>query len=114
MNHLDEMKTLLVTAAVGGLLVMTKPGIASFKSMVHQLFKKARHQAIAPSSLTNILFGGAVSKAMDAMVQREVEDYVLWTVGTWKTDAHWATYVGALNTWWCINSDVEEQLTRTT
>lgn len=101
------MTGLILLLILIGLLILTKPGPESFRVMVHELFRQARNDSLNP--LTNMLLGGAVSRAMNASVQREVHDCFLFSVAKWDSGFHWATYIGALNTWWCIDSDVNHR-----
>jgi hypothetical protein len=90
--------------SVGVVLVITKPGRESFKDMVKELFGRARNEVVGTSGFLNLVLGASVSKLVNASVQREVHDCFLFNIGTWRTNNQYATYLGALNTWWLVDS----------
>jgi hypothetical protein len=100
--------SVLTGVVVGvGVLAATKPGYRSFTDMVDGLFREARHSALPP--WMNSVFGGTIQRTMRSIVRREVHDCFLFSIGKWETEAQYAVYIGALNTWWMIDNSSNEE-----
>jgi len=94
---------------IGFVLIFTKPSAKSFNDEIRNVVRKARHKVFKNDSLTNMIMGGAISKMIRSVIQREVQDYILFSIGHWNNDHHWATYIGIFNSWICIRSDVSSE-----
>jgi hypothetical protein len=75
------MTVLLLLSILIAILVTTKPGYDSIKAT---LFRRARHDTLSSQRIAK------------SMVQREVYDCFLFSVGKWETDDQWGVYVGVL------------------
>ncbi len=98
---------LLLLIVTVGILALTKPSAESFNIYIRSLVREKR-QSLLGKGLTNMIFGGTVDKMVRGAVSRKVDDCIILSIGHWQTDAHWASYIGILNTWICVNSDAEE------